>query len=160
MTDQFDQLEKQADVKADRHPAWKPAEHGNILRGHLRGLNYPFVPAADEHRWVMTVEDENGEMFSVWLSSNVLRGLVMDQMPAIDSAIVLKYLGKKPTKNNLREYNDYSFAAAESDMALWVNTRRSSMARSELMANDGGPEPSTGRVGTPPTHFGPDEAPF
>jgi len=127
----FDALEEGARKgPEDRPDPWKP-DKDEALRGHVREIAYPFVQKADEHRYVMTVEREDGEYVNVWLSSFVLTDQLLDAAPAIDSPIVIVYLGKRPNKDGTREYNAYSVSSNDSDYAPWAEARVDGLAKAE-----------------------------
>lgn len=156
MTD-FDRLEKETKSSGNggsKAPAWKPTE-GDVLRGYVRGVDYPYVPAASEHRYVMTVEDENGEFVAVWLSQTVLKNRIMDAAPAKDTPIVIIYEGKLPTKDGNRTYNAYSVNCIDSDFQWWLDVRNEAMQKDELRNYEG----KTGG-GVPAGFTPPEEAPF
>ncbi len=105
-------LERELDAWDGSWPAsWRPREGdtlvGRIARyGTASGIYGPVRTA--------TVERDNGEQRTVWLSSRVLLALFDEQQPQIGERIGLKYAGRHPEKG----YHRYALLVDRPDTPL------------------------------------------
>jgi len=113
--------EKERQEKKAESNTWKPKPGDTLVgtvidvtMGTYDGKNHPII----------TVEDLEGGVHSVWCSSKVLRDAAYDWKPGIGKGISIFFEGKRqPKRAGGREYNFYVLTAEELDTDLWDNLR-------------------------------------
>ncbi len=117
--------------KGEGYPdIWKP-EEGKQLMGVVKKVMWPFVPTADENRWLLEIEDTEGKAWTVWCSNAVLKGLLIEIMPAIDAEIVITVGGTGKTKAGYN-YRKFQMAAQPSDPELYLDIMKETKAKAAV----------------------------
>lgn len=73
--------------------SWRP-EPGDVLVGRVAHYDRGVTPYGEVRTCVL--EEDNGQRWTVWLSSTVLLELFKRERPQVGERIGLKYLGKHP----------------------------------------------------------------
>ncbi len=99
---------------------WKPEEGeertGVLLDGKWTGTQYGDTK-------VLFIEDEDGEVWTVWASNKMLSDAIDAGAPKVGSMIGITYDGKKkPVKAGGYEYQAYFVTITESDHEHWRNS--------------------------------------
>ena len=109
---------------------WKPSE-GDTIKGILIDGDYVSTKHGDTH--VLTVEDPDGKVWTVWCSAVLLLDAVVKLSPKIGKGISVKFDGKKPPKvAGGYEWNAYYMTCEESDAPYWHEKRTGLQAKAEL----------------------------
>ena len=132
----LDALRDKAKSQADAAEAktWKPTEAGDELAGYLRKIDYAFTNYGEG--FVVTVEDEDGDMWTVWCTGAVLANQILDQAPAIDSPVVFLYEGQKKNQAGTFNYKAYQLAATESDFQAYVKVQKEAVQKEQMKQAD------------------------
>jgi len=95
----LDDLKKEgseADASGDNAPQWKPEKDGDQLAGNLTKIDMVNTPHGDAH--VLTIKDEAGESWALWLGK-VLLSKFLDAAPPIDALVVVTFKGEMKGKS-------------------------------------------------------------
>ena len=117
---------------------FKP-EPGDELIGKVTEVKYLHTTNGWAH--LITVEDYEGQEWSVWCSAVVLKTKITEeQKPAIGAIIVIIYDGKKKAENSQYEHNSYQVRSEPSDPDLWRRATEDGIEREKQknLTNVGG----------------------
>lgn len=122
---------------------WKPKE-GDVLQGTLLDGDY-YVGGSHGPVHVLTIEDKDGKVWTVWCGSALLVKAMSDEAPKVGKGIRIKFDGKKPpSKPGGYEWNAYYMVAEEADHEYWnekVQSHNGYVARKEEEATGGSGAP-------------------
>jgi hypothetical protein len=152
-----DELKKKGDdaeAGGDNAPQWKPKEEGEQLAGILTKIDMVSTDFGDSH--VITITDEDGDPYSVWLGT-VLLGKFLDAAPGVGGIVVITFKGTAKSKAD-RTYKVYDMQSEEEfdgNFEEWGNVQRNFMARKQLLE-----EAAAGGSGLAPDSAQGQQAPF
>lgn len=145
------------------HNTWQWSKIGQVLQGRVvRGDR---VSTNTQKGWSFLLEiapEGEDEIVTLWCSSTILEGWIIDEAPAEGSWVYVEYLGKQDNKAGTYQYNVYSKQASASDFPYWHNINQRFHAREAQRAEvqDDGGDDARKPAEVVKTKFGPDEAPF
>lgn len=116
--------EEQAQKRAEA-TTWKPHsndKHPQILKGKL--IDGDIASTEYGETRVLTIEDAEGKMWTVWCGGMLLKDAVITQAPKVGAGIIIKHGGlKQPQKEGGREYRMWTMATEASDFAHWKEAK-------------------------------------
>ena len=132
-------LDKEQEDQARQSEAkrWKPTEAGEELIGTLVEGEWVTTQYGDTR--VLTVEDDEGALHTVWVSGVVFQNEIDRLHPAPGSIIGIRFTGKHESKKpGGNAYNGWAVFAAESNPDHWRESfqRMQDKKRSGVNPND------------------------
>jgi len=113
--------EQEDQDKAAKAKTWKPTKAGEEMYGVL--LEGEWVDTKYGETRVLTVEDEDGGIHTVWGSGIILEAELNLKNPKIGSTILLRYTGKQDPKTaGGNQYNGWVLTAPEADPHHWSDS--------------------------------------
>lgn len=137
--DWLDDARKDASNEANKEQVdtttWAPQNEGDEIVGKITDGDWAktqYGPAP-----VLTVEDADGKMWSVWMSAKVLKDFIGEIAPAVGSRIFVVYNGSATSQAG-RVYKKYFARATGSDHAFWHGKYQAMLAREEQALQSSG----------------------
>ena len=117
---------------------WKPDE-GDELVGTL-------IDAAKVHgkygiQKVLTIRDDDDQVWTVWCGPKVLDNLLSDKKPKVGAGIMFKYGGKQESKSGGNAYHSYYMTCQDSDPEFWAGLKAADREERAPVVDDGLSDP-------------------
>ena len=117
-------FEEAAAEKRAGATTWKPHtndEHPKVLKGTLIEGEIANTEYGDTG--VLTIEDESGDVWTVWCGAKLLKDALSSNAPKIGSGIIIKEDGMRQPKNpGGREFRMYTMVAQAQDFEHWTDS--------------------------------------
>jgi hypothetical protein len=111
--------EKERLEKLENQKTWKP-EEGEVLLGTL--IEAKVVNTDHGESLLVNVNDDDGQTWTVWCGTKVLRESMLDKAPKIGSRLRIEFEGtRQPASSKGRPFKMHYVSAQEEDHEWWAN---------------------------------------